>query len=81
MNKFNRDLLVLIKEESNPQSLQHEVEQLHELLFGIEQTDKMILTHELINVNKRKIYRSEKRLKDVVREPELKPFIFLNNLN
>ena len=81
MNKFNRDLLVLIKEESNPQSLKHEVEQLHELLFCIEQTDKMIQTHELINVNKRKIYRNEKHLKSVIKEPELKPFIFLNNLN
>lgn len=81
MNKFNRDLLVLTKEETNPKALQHEVEQLHELLFFIEQTNKVICSHELINANKRKIYHDEKRLRSAFSRIEMKPFVFLSNLN
>ena len=39
MNKFNRDLLVLFKEElMNPQAIEHEVELLHEL-FRLKHTN------------------------------------------
>lgn len=81
MKKFNRELLVLLKEETNPQAIEHEVEQLHELLFDVEQTESMIVAHELINVNKRKITSGSKKLKAVLKMPELLPFVFLNNLN
>jgi hypothetical protein len=37
MNKSNRDLLVLFKEElMSPQAIEHEVEMLHELLYDVE---------------------------------------------
>ena len=43
MNKFNRDLLVLFKEElMNPQAIEHEVEMLHELLYSVERIDNLI---------------------------------------
>ena len=56
MNKFNRDLLVLFKEElMNPQAIEHEVEMLHELLYSVERIDNLIVAHEVINLNKYKI--------------------------
>jgi hypothetical protein len=81
MDKFNRDLLVLFKEESNQQSIEHEVELLHELLFYVEKLENVSLAYEVINVNKYKIYSDKKIVHDVMKEKNLKPFIFLNNLN
>ena len=43
MDKFNRDLLVLFKEESNPQTIEHEVELLHELLFYVEKIENLVI--------------------------------------
>ncbi|MEP7231025.1 MAG: hypothetical protein ABI691_12280 [Ginsengibacter sp.] len=82
MNKFNRDLLVLFKEElMNPQAIEHEVEALHELLYCVEKIDNLIIAHEVINLNKYKIFSSEKVVRETLRKQELKPFIFLNNKN
>lgn len=82
MNKFNRDLLVLFKEElMNPQSIEHEVEMLHELLYSVERIDNLIVAHEVINLNKYKIVSDKKVVQLMLRENELKPFIFINNKN
>ena len=82
MNKFNRDLLVLFKEElMNPQAIEHEVEMLHELLYSVEKIDNLIVAHEVINVNKYKISSDEKIIRQTIGLKELKPFIFLNNKN
>ncbi|HWH63722.1 MAG TPA: hypothetical protein VNS50_10625 [Ginsengibacter sp.] len=82
MNKFNRDLLVLFKEElMNPQSIEHEVEMLHELLYSVERIDNLIVAHEVINLNKYKINSDEKTIRQTISLKELKPFIFLNNKN
>jgi hypothetical protein len=82
MNKFNRDLLVLFKEElMNPQSIEHEVELLHELLYSVERIDNLIVAHEVINLNKYKIFSDKNIVRITLRENELKPFIFLNNKN
>ena len=81
MDKFNRDLLVLFKEESNQQSIEHEVELLHELLYYVEKPENVALAYEVININKYKIYSDKKMVHDVMKEKNLKPFIFLNNLN
>ncbi len=82
MNKFNRDLLVLFKEElMNPQSIEHEVELLHELLYSVERIDNLIVAHEVINLNKYKIISDKKVIQVMLRENELRPFIFLNNKN
>ena len=52
MNKFNRDLLVLFKEElMNPQAIEHEVEMLHELLYSVEKADNIITAYEVINLH------------------------------
>ena len=82
MNKFNRDLLVLFKEElMNPQAIEHEVEMLHELLYSVERMDNLIVAHEVINVNKYKIISDKNIIRTTLRHNELKPFIFLNNKN
>lgn len=82
MNKFNRDLLVLFKEElMNPQAIEHEVEMLHELLYSVERIDNLIVAHEVINVNKYKIISDKNVIRVTLRQNELKPFIFLNNKN
>ncbi|MEO8414614.1 MAG: hypothetical protein ABI472_13190 [Ginsengibacter sp.] len=82
MNKFNRDLLVLFKEElMNPQAIEHEVEMLHELLYSVEKIDNLIIAHEVINLNKYKIIYDPKVIRETICLRELKPFIFLNNKN
>ena len=81
MNKFNRDLLVLFNEDSNSQSIENEVGFLHELLSYVEQIDNLVSAHEIVNVNKRKIYSDAKSIKETIKHKELKPFIFLNNKN
>ncbi len=82
MNKFNRDLLVLFKEElMNPQAIEHEVEMLHELLYSVERIDNLIVAHEVINLNKYKIISDRNVIQMTLRQNELKPFIFLNNKN
>jgi hypothetical protein len=81
MDNFNRDLLVLFKDESNPKSIEHEVELLHELLFYVEKIENVILAYEVINVNKYKIFYDKKTVQEVMKQSKLKPFIFLSNLN
>ena len=82
MNKSNRDLLVLFKEElMSPQAIEHEVEMLHELLYEVEKIDNLITAHEVINLNKYKIQHQSHIIRNTIRQRELKPFIFLNNKN
>lgn len=81
MDKFNRDLLVLFKEKSNLQSIEHEVELLHELLFYVEKIDNLVTVYEVINVNKYKIYSDNKVVRETLGNKILKPFVFLNNKN
>lgn len=82
MNKFNRDLLVLFKEElMNPQAIEHEVEMLHELLYCVEKMDNLIVAHEVINLNKYKVFTDKNSIRETLRQTELKAFVFLNNKN
>lgn len=81
MDKFNRDLLVLFKEESNPKAIEHEVELLHELLFYVEKIDNLVVAHEVINVNKYKIFSDRKTITETLKLKNLNPFVFLNNKN
>ena len=81
MDKFNRDLLVLFKEKSNPQAIEHEVELLHELLFYVEKIDHLVKVYEVVNVNKYKISSNLKLVRETLANKILKPFVFLNNKN
>ena len=82
MNKSNRDLLVLFKEDlMSPQAIEHEVEMLHELLYGVEKLDNLVTAHEVININRYKIQNEFRIVRETLRKKNLKPFVFLNNLN
>ncbi len=82
MNKSNRDLLVLFNQElMSPQALEQEVHKLHELLHNIEKTNTIIIAHEIIDLKKYKIIKNPSALCKVLRQKELKPFIFLSNKN
>jgi len=74
--------LVLFKEElMNPQAIEHEVELLHEMLYLVEKIDNLVVSHEVINLNKYKISCDEKTIRQTISLKELKPFVFLNNKN
>ena len=82
MNKSNRDLLVLFNQElMTPQSIEQEVELLHQLLYGIERIENLMIAHEAINLNKYKISNKPLLLQKLFRQRELKPFVFLNCKN
>jgi hypothetical protein len=82
MNNSNRDLLVLFNQElMTPQSIAHEVELLHQLLYSIERIENLIIAHEVIDLNKYKVSNKTLLLQKLFRQRELKPFVFLNCKN
>ena len=82
MNNANRDLLVLFNQElMTPQSIEHEVEMLHQLLYSIERVDNLITAHEIIDLNKFRISNKPLQLRKLFRQRTLKPFVFLNCKN
>ncbi|MEP6711035.1 MAG: hypothetical protein ABJA37_01400 [Ferruginibacter sp.] len=82
MNKSNRDLLVMFKQElMTPQAIEHEVELLHELLFTVERLDNVVKAHEVMDLNKYKIITKDFEIKNFFRLQKEKPFVFLNNKN
>lgn len=82
MNKSNRDLLVLFKQDlMTPQAIEHEVGWLHELLFNVERLDNFVTAHELIDLSKYKITNNSVDIKKMVRRKKEQPFLFLNNKN
>ena len=82
MNNSNRDLLVLFNQElMTPQAIENEVELLHEILYTVENLENIVTAHEVIDVNKYKIYTTPQQLSGIIRQRELKPFVFLNCKN
>ncbi len=82
MNNPNRDLLVLFNHEIMTQkAIEHEVEQLHQLLYSIEGIDSLIVAHEILDLNKYRVISNETQLRKLIRQRELKPFVFLNCKN
>ena len=82
MDKSNRDLLVLFNQElMSPQAIEHEVELLHQLLYAIERLENLVIAHEIIDLNKYKVISKSTQLHKLLRQDELKPFVFLNCKN
>jgi len=82
MNNINRDLLVMFNQElMSPQAIEQQVELLHELLLDVERMENLAIAHEVIDLNKYKIFNKYTVIKDTIRMQELKPFIFLNCKN
>jgi hypothetical protein len=82
MKSPNRDLLVLLKDETmSEQAIEQEVEKLNTILFNVETSESFYTSHELLDMNKFKIFRGKKHLYQIAKEKTLRPFIFLCNLN
>jgi hypothetical protein len=82
MKSPNRDLLVLLKDETmSEHAIEREVARLNKMLFDVESFDNISVSHELIDLNKYKIYHERKTVLHAIKEKELKPFVFLFNMN
>jgi hypothetical protein len=82
MKSPNRDLLVLLKDEHmSEHAIEQEVERLNAMLFHVESNENIAQAHELIDLNKFRIYPQKKKVMQVLQEKELKPFVFLFNMN
>jgi hypothetical protein len=82
MKTSNRDLLVLVKDEfMNETFMEHELEQLNDLLFHYETIENFCVCHEVFDMNKYKIITKAKFIQQIVRQKELKAFQFICNKN
>lgn len=82
MKASNRDLLVLLKDEAmSNQAIEQEVEQLNDLLLHTEAAEVFCNVNEVIDMNRYRIHQDQKVLVQLMFQPELKPFIFINNKN
>jgi hypothetical protein len=82
MKTCNRDLLVLVKDEHmNEQLMEQELEQLNDLLFHFETIESFCIAHEIFDVNKHKVLCKKDSMQKIVRQKELRPFIFICNKN
>ncbi len=82
MKTSNRDLLVLLKDESmSNKAIEQEVEQLNEILFHVESADNFCRTNEIIDMKRYRLLQDGKYLVQIMYQNELKPFIFLCNKN
>jgi hypothetical protein len=82
MKSPNRDLLVLLKDEfMSEHAIEREVARLNEMLFDVESFDNISVSHELIDMNKYRIYNERKLVLQALKQKELKPFVFLYNMN
>lgn len=80
MKKHSRDLLVLFKADVNSeQSLEEQVECLHQILIRVECADSFCTAHEL--ATRTKITSKKKAILRAIETAELKPFHFLVNKN
>lgn len=76
----DRDLLVLIKNQfMSQQAIEHEVEQLNNILHQIELPHEFCKAHELVQRNR--VTQKTPRLMAAFRMPLLKPFWFLISKN
>lgn len=82
MKTSNRDLLVLLKDDSmTDRAIEQEVERLNELLFHVESADTFCRSNELFDLNKYKVFQEKTNLVRIMYQTELKPFIFILNKN
>jgi len=82
MNRNNRDLLVLSKQNVlNPDKIQQEVEWINLLLNEVEVMQQFSIVNEVIDVNRCKIINAPLKVEYTIRERANKPFVFICNKN
>jgi hypothetical protein len=82
MRAPNRDLFVLLNEgKMTPEEFEHEVDVLNSILFKAESFDNIFTAHELIDLNKYKVYSDRHILLREIRKKTPTPFVFFFNKN
>lgn len=82
MNPRNRDLLVFTKKEITDQAeLEHQIELLNDLFYLVETSNAACVANEVIDLNRYKIITKTRRVRAIMREQQLKPFVFISNKN
>ena len=82
MKTPNRDLLVLVKDDRlDKEAIEFELEQLNQLLFVFETVDNFCVAHEVFDLNKYRIIHNAKKIRQVMNQKDLKPFVFIFNKN
>jgi hypothetical protein len=82
MANKNRDLLMLVKKNALPScAFNKEAEWLHVLLFQTERLDNLAAAHELIDLQRYKVYNNSFQVKNALRAKEERAFVFLFNKN
>lgn len=82
MKTPNRDLLVLVKDESyDKTSMEIELEQLNRLLIHFETIDNICMAHEVFDMNRYRILHKPPQVQKHIQSKDIKPFIFICNKN
>ena len=82
MTQKNRDLWVVFRKGllSND-AFNREVGRINTLLLHTERLENFVKSHEMINLHKHKVIRSNLELKNYIRNKKANPFIFIYNCN
>lgn len=82
MKRLKRDLILLRKDDQLDElKIEREVECLNYLLQTVETISSLCTAHELIDMNRFKIYQDTLTIKKALKQKELKPFQFIINKN
>jgi hypothetical protein len=82
MKRLKRDLILLRKEDQLDElNIEREVECLNYLLQTVETISSLCKAHELIDLNRFKIYQDTLAITKALKQKEQKPFQFIINKN
>lgn len=82
MSRLKRDLILLRKEDQLDElNIEREVECLNYLLQMVETISSLSRAHELIDMNRYKIYQDTLTVSKALKQKEEKPFQFIINKN
>lgn len=82
MKTPNRDLLVLVKDESfDKKTMENELEQLNQLLIHFETDENICHAHEVFDMNRYRILLKPRQVLKHISRKEVKPFVFICNKN
>ena len=82
MKRLKRDLILLRKDDQLDElNIEREVECLNYLLQTVETISSLCKAHELIDMNRFKIYQDTLAITKALKQKELNPFQFIINKN
>ena len=82
MKNSNRDLLVLIKDDTlSEQAIERQVKWLNDMLIEVERSEQCYQAYEIVDINNSKRSRNAFKIRTMIRAKDEKPFLFLTSLN